>query len=264
MKKIFLFLFTLSLSLQADIYYAKVKPIESYTIKSSVSGKVMVSDISKEGKFIQNSLVVKIDDVLNMKDLKTSQAKLKILKEIKNIDKQNLQNSKLSYEIKKKNYDRIKDLNTKSIYEKDNQLVSVIAAKNQYLSTKQALENIKSQINDLLYKIFVLKDTINKKNIYLKGRYLYKLYVKRGDYVIPGTPLMEVKDISKAKLTIYLSYEDMKNLDKRVIYINGKKSNLKFHKVWRVADATNISSYKAELYIPAPKIFSKVIKVELR
>jgi hypothetical protein len=88
--------------------------------------------------------------------------------------------------------------------------------------------------------------------------------VKKGDYVNFGTLLMDVDDISKAKLTVYLSYEDMINLDKKSIYINDKKSDLKFHKVWRVADTTNISSYKAELYIPAPKVFSRVVKIELK
>ncbi len=264
MKGIFIFLTFLSLYVYGDVYYAKMEPMESYTIKSSVSGEVIKSDISKEGKFIKNALIIKIDDAVNMQDLKTSKEKLKSLKEIEAIDRQNLKNAKLSYEIKKRNYDRIKNLKTKSIYEKDNQLISVISAQNQYLIAKQTLQNVKTQIDDLKYKIFVLKDTINKKNIYIKDRLLYKLYVKKGDYVNPGSRLMDVHDISKAKLTIYLSYEDMVNLDKKSIYINGKKSDVKFHKVWKVADTINISSYKAELYMPAPKIFSKVVKIELR
>jgi len=264
LKKLVYMVLFVGVYLFADVYYAKVEPVESYSIKSSASGQVVKSDISQEGKYVKNSLVIKIDDATNLQDLKTSQEKLKTLKEIEAIDRQNLKNTKLSYEIKKRNYDRIKNLKTKSIYEKDNQLVSVISAQSQYLSAKQTLQNIKSQIDDLKYKIFVLKDTINKKNIWLKNRFLYKLHVKKGDYVNSGTLLMDVDDISKAKLTVYLSYEDMINLDKKSIYINDKKSDLKFHKVWRVADTTNISSYKAELYIPAPKVFSRVVKIELK
>ncbi len=264
MSRFVLFFAIFTLFLRADVYYAKVEPIESYSIKSAVSGQVVKSDISKEGKYIKNSLIIKIDDSVNIQDLKTSQKKIEILKNIEDIDKENLKNLKLTYDIKKRNYDRIKDLKTKSIYEKDNQLTLVISSKNQYLSAKQALQNIKSQIDDLKYKIFTLKDTINKKNIYLKDRYLYKLYVKKGDFVNPGTLLMDVKDISKAKLTIYLSYEDLRDIDKKVIYINGKKSDIKFYRVWRVADTTHISSYKAELHILSPKIFSKVVKIELK
>ncbi len=264
MKKVLFLSMLISSYLLADVYYARVEPVESYSIKSSASGQVVRSNISLEGRFVKDSLVIKIDDASNLQDLKTSQEKLKALKEIELIDIQNMKNAKLSYEIKKRNYDRIKNLKTKSIYEKDNQLVLVISAQSQYLSAKQTLQNIKSQIDDLKYKIFTLKDTIDKKNIHLKDRFLYKLYVKKGDYVNSGTLLMDVQDISKAKLTIYLSYEDMSNLDKKTIYINGKKSDLKFHKVWKVADTTNISSYKAELYIPAPKVFSRVVKVELK
>ncbi len=263
MKKVLL-IFCFALFLQADVYYARVQPLESYQIKASVSGLVVLANLAMEGKYVQNSLIVKIDDKINKKDLEISKTKLKNLKEIERISASNAKNAKKSYEIKKRNYDRIKNLKTKSNYEKDNQLILVINAKTQYLSAKQNLENLKMQIGDLLYKIFTLKDTISKKNISLKHRFLYKLLVKKGDFVSPGTLLMSVDDISKAKLTIYLSYSDMVNLDKKSIYINGKKSNIKFSKIWKVADSTNISSYEAELIIPAPKYFSKVVKIEIK
>lgn len=247
-----------------DIYYAKLEPYETYVIKSDVAGKVVYSDLSKEGKWVKDALVVKIDDKTDKDDLKTSMKKLSDLKEMEKLTLQNIKALKRTYEIKKRNYDRIKDLKTKSNFEKDNQLITVIAANASLLNAKQSLVNLQSSIKDLEYKIFVLKDRIEKKNITIKDRFIYKLNVKKGDYVAPGVLVMSVMDTSKAKAVIYLSYEDKENLDKKTIYINGKKTTFKFNKVWNVADSVNISSYRAELYLPKPKEFSKVIKIELR
>ncbi len=263
MKKVLL-LFYFTLFLQADVYFARVQPIETYQIKASVSGTIIFANLLLEGQYIQNATVIKIDDAADKENLKISMSKLKVLKKMEKISQLSVKNAKKSYEIKKKDYERIKNLKTKSNYEKNNQLILVINAKSQYLSTKQSFENLKTQEDDLQYKIFALKDIISKKNIRLNHRFLYKLFVKKGDFVAPGTPLMIADDVSKAKLIIYLSYDDMTNLSKKSIYINNKKSNIKFSKIWKVADSTNISSYKAELIIPAPKYFSKVIKVEIK
>ncbi len=263
MKKFLLILFAVLSVGVADTYYAKLEPVEIYKIKSQVSGAVVKSDIFLEGSFLKSRVVVAIDDKTDRKNLQTSLKKLEILKNLLEIDRQNLKNAEQSYKIKLQNYNRIKNLKTKSRFEKDNQLLLVISASNQLLNAKQALFNLKSQIDDLEYKIFLLKDTISKKSILVKDGYLYKLYVKKGDFVAPGTPLMDIADTSKAKATIYISYDDFKNLDKKELYIDGKKSNEKI-KVWKIADTTNISSYKAEIILPKPKIFSKVVKIELK
>ena len=263
MKKLLLLLFAVLVASVADTYYAKLEPVEIYKIKSQVSGAVTKSDISLEGSFIKSRVVVKIDDKTDKKNLETSLKKLEILNNLLEVNKQNLKNAKQSYKIKLQNYNRIKNLKTKSKFEKDNQLLLVISASNQLLNAKQALFNLKSQIDDLEYKIFLLKDTISKKSILVKDGYLYKLYAKKGDFVAPGTPLMDVADTSKAKATIYISYDDFKNLGKKELYIDGKKSNANI-KVWKIADTTNISSYKAEIILPKPKIFSKVVKIELK
>ncbi len=248
----------------ADVYYAKVEPFENYSIKSAVSGLVTKSKLNLEGKFIQNNAIVKIDDATNIQDLKTSEKKLQVLENMKKIIVQSVKNAKVSYVIKKRNYDRIKNLKTKSIFEKDNELIATIASQNQYLSSKQNEQNIKMQIDDLKYKIFALKDMINKKTIIIKNRYLYKLYVKKGDFVNPGSLLAQVEDVSKAKLIIYLSYQDMLNINKKTIFINGKPTKIKFYKIWKIADSVNISSYKAEIIIPSVNVFSQVVKIELK
>ncbi len=263
MRKLLL-LFYVFIFAYSDTYFARVEPLEIYKIKASISGEVIFSNLSKEGKYIENALILKIDDAVNIKDLKISKQKLKILQDIFLIDKQRVKDSERSFKLQERNYNRIKDLKTKSSFEKDNRLVSVLNTKSAYLNAKQNLENLKTSINALKYKIFVLEDTISKKNIKLQNRFLYKLYVKNGDFVVPGTILMDTADIKKAKLTVYLSYEDMINLNKKSIFLNGKKTNRRFYRVWKIADKTNISSYKAEMIIPAPKIFSKVVKIEIK
>ncbi len=247
-----------------DVYYAKLEPFESYTIKSEVAGRVLFSDLSKEGRYVKNALIIKIDDKIDRIDLENSIKKLSDLMELSKLKRQNIENLKRSYLIKKRNYDRIKNLKTKSNLEKDNQLLGVIAANSSLIAAKESLISLKNQIKDIKYKISFLRDKISKKSITIKDRYIYKVGVKEGDYVAPGAMLLQSMDISKAKATIYLSYEDKENLDKRVIYIDGKRSDIKFYKVWDVADNINISSYKAEILLPRKKEFSKVVKIELR
>jgi hypothetical protein len=77
-------------------------------------------------------------------------------------------------------------------------------------------------------------------------------------------PIAILKDLSRAKLTIYLSSDELKNLKSKKIYLDGKVTNLKFNKIWRVADSKNISSYKAEIVLKPIANFSKLIKVEVK
>ena len=72
-------------------------------------------------------------------------------------------------------------------------------------------------------------------------------------------------DVSRAKLVLFLEPEELNQIEQKVVYLNGEKTAYKVNKVWRVADEKFISSYRAEIYIPAPKeTFSKLIKVEIK
>jgi hypothetical protein len=89
--------------------------------------------------------------------------------------------------------------------------------------------------------------------------------VREGDYVSPGTPLARVDDAKHAKLVLYLEPEELQNIEQKTVYLNGKKTAYRVDKVWRIADEKFISSYRAEIYIPAPKgHFSELMKVELK
>jgi len=254
-----------SMALNATIYYAKVEPVQKYSIKSAASGKVLSSDYKMEGRVSDGKVIIHLDDILNKEDLKNSTQKLKTIKDLISITKKNLKNAKEIASIREQNYNKIKNLKTKSRVEKDNELINSVNAQNQVLSLMSSLENLKSQLDDQRYKIATLKDQIKKKSISVpKGYLVYKLYLQKGDFAGVGTPLVDAYDISKAKLTVYVSKEDYDLAKNGVVYLNGKPTSYKVDKLWDSADTQNISSYKAEIVIPAPKVFSKLIKVEFR
>ncbi len=263
--KYFILAILATVGLSANIYYAKVEPLQKYSIKSAVSGKVLTSVDKLEGRVSNGQIIIHLDDVLNKEDLKNSVNKLKILNEMIKITKKNFENAKKIASIRLSNYNKIKNLKTKSRVEKDNELINSVNAQNQSLSLKSNLENLKSQLNDQKYKIATLKDQIAKKSIRVtKGYLVYKLYLQKGDFAGVGTPLVDAYDISSAKLTIFVSKEDYALAKNGVIYIDGKKTNYKVNKLWKSADTQNISSYKAEIVIPAPKVFSKLVKIEFK
>ena len=115
------------------------------------------------------------------------------------------------------------------------------------------------------YKIAQLKDSIEKKSIFIKDKFIYSFLIHKGDFARVGSPLVEVMDMSQAKLVLFLEPEEMKNIDSKLVYIEDKKTDYKINKVWSVADKKFISSYRAEIYIPSSDIvFSKLLKVEIK
>jgi len=261
MKIILLTLLTIFIF--ADEHYAKLEPIDEITLKSEVNGKVVLAKSNLEGK-VANGVIVKIDDRLDKIDLKTSKNSLKLIEEMIKLNQNMLPLLKKSYESKKSLYLKVLPLSSSSASKKDSLYSSYINAKNQYSSTKEKILNLKNQALTLKQKIASLEDKIAKKSIKVDNKYLYSLNVKKGEYVNIGVPIATLKDISKAKLVIYLSQDELKDIDKKAIYINDKKSNLKFSKIWKVADKEYISSYRAEIILKPFDRFSKLIKVDIK
>lgn len=262
--KILIFLMVSLNLLLAEVYYARVEPFEKYTFKASASGEVTYSNLDLEGKFSKNELIVKVDDKLDKIDLENTKAKLAILNKNLQVLNEEIENLQEMVKIKKSNYEKTKKLKTKSKVEKDRDLFDLLTSQNALLQTKEKVLSIKTQIEELDYKREALKDTIAKKSIYAKELYIYKVNVKDGDYVSFGTALFEAHDISKAKLTFFISKEDLADTKKKEIYLDEKLTEFKIDKIYRVADSEFISAYRAEIYIPAPKLFSKLIKIELK
>jgi len=249
----------------AKVHYAKVEPYETITLKSAVSAQVTQSKIELEGTNIKNSIIIQLDDKLDKIKLKSDREALILIKNMLKINQQNLKALSLSLQRQENYYKRISDISTVSITQKDKAFYSYINAKTQYLSTKEKIETLKKQKLDLIYSIERLKDSITKKSIILKNKFLYKLFVHKGDFVNMSMPLAQIKDLSRAKLILFLEDDELKDIKKKKIYINGKLTNYKIDKIWSVADDKFISSYRAEIVIPQPQYnFSKLLKVELR
>ncbi len=258
-------LIMLIISLDASEYYSKADPKEVYNIKASVSGEVTFINDKLEGNLGDGSVVVKIDDKIDLLDLKASKKRLEILLNNLALTRENLKNSKKIAQINRDNYERVKELSSYSKIQKDAKKLSMINSKNQALQTEISVENLKTQREDLKLKIEILQDKIKKKNIRVKsGDYIYKIYPNLGDYLNPGSKLMEVYDIQKALLVIFVPASEIENIKSKKIYLDGLETDKKIDKIWQVADSINISSYRVEILIDKPKQFSKLVKIEFR
>ena len=234
MRKIALALI-LSLPIMAGIYKAKIEPYEKTTISSEVSGKIIKLDQKDELKLLNKKVLI-IDHDLESKELANSKMKLRFLED--------------EIKIKKDQFERIKNLKGKSIF-----------AKERY---KSELLNLQIQKRDLLNAIAKLQDIINKKEISLKNRYLKKLYVKEGTFVMPGMKLMDIEDTSASRIILYLDAKDKENIKNKKILIDGREDHgYKIQKVALTTDEKYISSYRVELVKQKPALFGKIVTVEI-
>ncbi len=251
--------------LLAGEYYAKAEPVDTFALKAAVNGQVLKVDENQEGKVSDGKVIIMIDDRLDRVELDNSLQKMEFLESNIKLSKQSVANSYKAMKIEKANYAKVEHLNSYSKLQKDAKLLKSITATNAYIQSKTALENLKTQRADLEVRIATLKDRIAKKNITVaKGLYIYKLYPNAGDYVTMGAPLLDSADISKARLTIYVTKEDLEGIAHKKIYIDGKETAYKIDKLWQIADTKNISAYKTQIVIDKPTLFSKLMKVEFK
>jgi len=235
MKKILLYVLLVN-SLFAQEYYAKIEALNAYSVKAAVNGKIIFSNTKIEGMFAKNTLIIQIDDSLDLMDLKQSKYKRSLINKMISIEDEN--------------YSRLKKVSSKSIFEKETQKLKVI--------------NLQSNKADLDTKIATLKDRIKNKKLYEKSNYIFNIHVKEGEYVNPGTLLYESKDLSKGKVELFIPIDDAKDIKKKLIYVNDKKTNLKISTLYEVADAKHISSYKAVIILEDVKKFSSLAKIEFK
>ena len=245
------------------VHYAKVEPINRYTIKSAATGKVVWSAQEKEGKVV-NGVIVKIDSKIDKKELQNSLKTKEITKKSLTLAKELLPLLRENFQRQKRYFERLSSLDSSSQNQKDLAFGAMVSAKNQLISTRDKILNLQKQLSDIDFKIAMLRDRIEKKSIKVKNLYLYKLFVKRDDFVNLGRALAIVDDLSRAKVTIYLSKEELEHLNSSSIYIQGKKTNLKFSKVWKETDEKFVSSYRAEIILEPKYKFSSLIKVEIK
>jgi len=235
-KKILLSILLLTSTLFASDYYSVVEPINTYNVKSAVSGSVIKVYKNLESKIVKNNYIVKIDGKIDRIDLQQSQIKLDNLKKVLEIEKGTL-----------KSFNKV---SSKSKFDKDNQEIKIL--------------NIVSNISDMKSKVSTLKDRLLKKNLKVQNLYISNIYVQEGDYVNPGTLLYTAYDLKKGKLEIFVPIKEINSIKNKTIYINDKKTNLKVNKIHTVADSKHISSYKCEIVLPKIKKFSEVLKVTFK
>ena len=234
--KFFIVCCFLATSIFAKEYYAKIEPIQNYTVKAAVSGKVLFTNEQIEGNSANNSVIVKIDSKINEIDLKYSKQKLEYINKM--------------IKIEQKNYERLNQVSSKSEFEKDAQKLKVV--------------NLQSNKADLITKIQTLEDTISNKKLVEKSTYISNIAVSPGDYVNPGNLLYEAKDLSKGKLEIFIPINKIEDIKNKDIYIDNKKSAIKIDKIYQTADSSHISSYKIRLVLNDVKKFSKLVKIEFK
>jgi len=257
--------FILPALLLAKVHYAKVEPYESVTLKSAVSAEVVEVDLDSEGEMVHDKRVIHLDDHLDRVDLNASRQSLNLLSGMLDINNKIVRNLADALKRQRGYFERLNKLSTASKTQKDTAFNAYVSAQNQYLSTQEKIETLKKQRLEMKYKIERLKESILKKNIGLRGRYLYKLLVRSGDFVNPGSPLAIVQDLSRGKLTLFLEPSELKDILSKKIFINGNETQYRVDKVWSVADEKFISSYRVEIYIDKPgNYFSKLVKVELK
>ncbi len=262
--KILLLLFT-PLFIFAKVHYAKVESYESIVLKSAVSALVLDVDLESEGTMVHGKRVIYLDDKLDQVNLTSSKKSVTLLQQMHDINHDIAQSLEETVKRQEGYFNRINKLTTASKTQKDNAYSSFTSAKTQYLGTREKIINLETQILDMEHKVAQLEDSIRKKSLILENKYLYKLMIRKGDFVNPGSPLAQIEDISKAKLVLFLEPEELTDIDQKSVYLNGEKTEYKVDKVWKVADEKFISSYRAEIYIPTPKgIFSKLMKVEIK
>jgi len=263
-RKIFLLVLA-PLFIFAKVHYAKVEPYDSVVLKSAVSALVMEVDLDAEGSMVTSKRVIHLDDTLDKASLKDSKKSVVLLEKMLGINEEIA--TSLSGSVKRQEgyYNRISRLSTASKTQKDNAYSTFTSVKTQYLGTREKIVSLEKQIMDMKYKAVQLEDSIAKKSVVLKNKYLYKLMVRKGDFVNPGAALVQIKDASRAKLVLFLEPEELDQVGQKIVYLDGKKTEYKVNKVWRMADEKFISSYRAEIYIPAPEnSFSRLVKIELK
>jgi multidrug resistance efflux pump len=207
------------ISIYAKEYKAVVQAIDTKTVSAQASAKVVKLNLFDELNY-KRGVVVELDHKLDDIKLANYQQKLKLLQEQNNINRQN--------------YEAIKDIKGKSIYEKNTKLITYL--------------NSQSKILDLQNSIEITKDLIDKKIIRLNGEYLQKFYVSLGEYVTTGKPILDASNHNAVKLVIYVDKNDIKNIKKANIKVDGKEdSGFRVYKYSNTPDSTYISSYRVEL-----------------
>jgi len=260
----FIILMLLTAGLYAKEYYAKAEPYEILNVSSNVSAEVLYTDTSNEGKVLGKKPYLVMDDKLDTIELQSVETKIAAIQKTLEHNGEMAKNYQQIIEMKQANFDRIKDLKIKSSVEKDREYFDLVSSRNSLLSIQKEIESLNIQLGDLKLRRSQLRKSIADKHLSAPGFVLYQLAVKPSAFVNPGTPLAQIADVRKAKLTLYLSAQEAQQAQSKTVYLNGKKTGYRINRLWKIADASKLSSYRAEIVIAPPAQFSQLMKVEFK
>lgn len=261
---VLLLLFFIFAGLDAKEYYAKAEPYEVLNVSSNVSGEIVYTDTISQGKVLGKKPYIVMDDKLDSAELSNVESKIAAIRKTLEHNAQMAQNFEQMISMKQANFDRIKDLKIKSTVEKDREYFDLVSSRNSLLSLQKEIESLNIQLGDLKLRRTQLQKSISDKHLSAPGFVLYQLLVKPSAFVNPGTPLAQVADVRKAKLTLYLDAQEAQNVQSKTLYLNGVKTTYRIDRLWKIADASKLSSYRAEIVIAPPAQFSQLIKVEFK
>lgn len=241
MKKILTFALLSFTTLFAKEYMAQIKAYEMYEIKSQASGVVDFVNKKLEASYVsKKNLLIKIDSKDENIELKGQKNSLIAQKEI--------------VRIKEKNYlakNRIKQL---SQYDKNNEKLSFLEAKKELINTQKTISK--------------LQNDISKKRFDIQNRYISSIDVKKGEYVNIGDKLFNMYDISKLKITLYLSKNEIENIKNKTLFVDDKKTTFKVEKINKIKDEQKVSRYKVEFIKDNTNkenyFFDTLVKVEIK
>ena len=219
--------------LNAGTYKAKVEPYDTVTVSAETAGRIVRLDPRDELKRLDKTVIV-LDHALEDIQLANSRAKLLLLEE--------------QVKLKRQQYDSIKSLKSQNRFTKDDYLSQLIS--------------LQMQAQDLRNTIAQLEDTIAKKELAVKGRYLKKLYVREGEYVAPGTKLMLLEDQSGGRLILYVDAADRDALAKGQVRVEGAQG-WKVEKAATTTDETYVSYYRVDLVKKGEVPYGKIVTVRI-
>lgn len=248
----------------AKEYYAKAEPYEILNVASNVSAEVVYADVAAQGKVLGKKPYIIMDDKIDRIELDSVEGKIEALQKTLEHNRAMEKNYHQIIEMKQANFDRIKDLKIKSAVEKDREFFDLLSSRNSLLIVQKEIESLNIQLGDLRLRRSQLQKSIADKHLSAPGFVLYALMVKSSAFVNPGTPLAQVADVRKAKLTLYLSAAEAQDAQRKSIYLDGKKTSYTIDRMWKIADSSKLSSYRAEIVIASPKRFSQLVKVEFK
>ncbi len=262
--RILLYLIISSVMLSAEVHYSKVEPYKVQNISSSVTGEVLFVNEDMLGKKLSAKPFILIDAEIDNAELADVEIKLKDMQETLKINKKILKNLEEVLKKKRLNYKKTEALKIKSRIDKDREFYDLVASENSLNATQKEVYSLKNSIADLELRRTQLKKSIRDKKVSKQGFVLYSIDVKEGQVVNVATPLAKVADTSKALLTIYVDADELTDIQSKKVYIDGKQTVYKVSRVLGIADGVNISKYKVQIVVDPPKIFSKLVQVELR